>query len=462
MKLVISQIFILFFTLSFSQTLSSEYKIAYAHYNQKDYEISKDTINAFLYFNENYSLYEMNGKTYDLNAFKFNENDEIESELVPFTDYVWKSFQDDLMFSKSQIAYQNGVILKQDLKDFEIIARHPQDVKNILGYECSAVSILYKGRRYKIYYTEKFNSAVGPWKFHGLKGLILEVIDLENQLHIIAKKIEKNNKTFENPFKNNMYLSWNTLIDKASILYSKDIVEQKRCCNQRIMISGLENDIERYELNSDYAVEVDYKVYIELTEKNEIDKSLDSDFKLILTPVESNYFYVEKIINNQGLSSYGYVFQRGIIYKDIIDRKLMQDEELMGRKYLIEDEILGFNWKISDEKDVFLGYNVRKAITEYKGQKIIAWFTPDIPISNGPDFFGGLPGLILRMEVKRLNRNSSEITFYDATSIDIASSSQIKIPNKGKSVTLDQFQQAQEDAYQRRRQLQGYGVDTSE
>ena len=54
------------------------------------------------------------------------------------------------------------------------------------------------------------------------------------------------------------------------------------------------------------------------------------------------------------------------------------------------------NWEINEDstKNV-LGYNCIKANIDYHGRKWDVWFTPDIPIQEGPWKFCGLPGLIL-------------------------------------------------------------------
>ncbi|MET3529314.1 hypothetical protein DRF59_01560 [Chryseobacterium flavum] len=55
------------------------------------------------------------------------------------------------------------------------------------------------------------------------------------------------------------------------------------------------------------------------------------------------------------------------------------------------------NWKILNEKEKISGYPVQKAIATFGGREWIAWFTNEIPISDGPYKFRGLPGLILKV-----------------------------------------------------------------
>jgi len=41
------------------------------------------------------------------------------------------------------------------------------------------------------------------------------------------------------------------------------------------------------------------------------------------------------------------------------------------------------------------GMRALKAVGLFKGKQVTAWFTPDIPLDAGPEFFHGLPGLIV-------------------------------------------------------------------
>ncbi|WP_343662324.1 GLPGLI family protein [Chryseobacterium mucoviscidosis] len=56
------------------------------------------------------------------------------------------------------------------------------------------------------------------------------------------------------------------------------------------------------------------------------------------------------------------------------------------------------DWVILPEKEKILGYSVQKATTVLYNRKWTVWFTTDIPVQDGPYFFQGLPGLILKAE----------------------------------------------------------------
>lgn len=63
--------------------------------------------------------------------------------------------------------------------------------------------------------------------------------------------------------------------------------------------------------------------------------------------------------------------------------------------YPTEDVV---NWKLSEETKKIADFSVQKATTNFGGRKWTAWFTKEIPFSEGPYKFTGLPGLIVSLE----------------------------------------------------------------
>lgn len=67
--------------------------------------------------------------------------------------------------------------------------------------------------------------------------------------------------------------------------------------------------------------------------------------------------------------------------------------------FVYPDSVPSLDWNFSDETtDSIMGYGCRKATVEFAGRHYSAWFTPEIPLPFGPYKFGGLPGLILKLE----------------------------------------------------------------
>lgn len=63
------------------------------------------------------------------------------------------------------------------------------------------------------------------------------------------------------------------------------------------------------------------------------------------------------------------------------------------------DSVPVIKWEfLPDEIESILDYECSKASCVFAGRKYTAWFTSDIPLPFGPYKFGGLPGLILKIE----------------------------------------------------------------
>lgn len=63
--------------------------------------------------------------------------------------------------------------------------------------------------------------------------------------------------------------------------------------------------------------------------------------------------------------------------------------------YRYEDELPKLNWEIAQESKEVAQYKCQKAEAECAGRKWTAWFTTEIPFTDGPWLLTGLPGLIL-------------------------------------------------------------------
>lgn len=52
-------------------------------------------------------------------------------------------------------------------------------VTTVLGYECQSARCSFRGREWTVFYTEEIPIMDGPWKLHGLPGLIMKASDKE-------------------------------------------------------------------------------------------------------------------------------------------------------------------------------------------------------------------------------------------------------------------------------------------
>lgn len=71
--------------------------------------------------------------------------------------------------------------------------------------------------------------------------------------------------------------------------------------------------------------------------------------------------------------------------------------ESVPEKYKFTETIPPQAWQITIDTTTILGYPCQKATAVFRGRSYEAWFSPEIPINDGPWKFFGLPGLILKI-----------------------------------------------------------------
>lgn len=85
------------------------------------------------------------------------------------------------------------------------------------------------------------------------------------------------------------------------------------------------------------------------------------------------------------------------VYKDIPENKIYYTLQILRDNFRYEEDEEAFEWNILPETSIIQGYESQKAKTVFRGREFTAWFTTEIPISDGPYKFSGLPGLILQL-----------------------------------------------------------------
>ncbi len=92
--------------------------------------------------------------------------------------------------------------------------------------------------------------------------------------------------------------------------------------------------------------------------------------------------------------SYG---QRHIVYKNYPE-DVITIQDAMGQNYFMyEDTLNNQAWQLEEETQNIIGFHCQKAVCEWRGRSYTAWFTEEIPMSDGPYKFCGLPGLIVQV-----------------------------------------------------------------
>lgn len=84
-----------------------------------------------------------------------------------------------------------------------------------------------------------------------------------------------------------------------------------------------------------------------------------------------------------------------VLYKNYPEGKVTETDRFDLENWIYEEDWDKPEWEISEESKDIIGYECFKATADYRGRKWIAWFTPEIPIQDGPWKLCGLPGLIL-------------------------------------------------------------------
>jgi len=85
------------------------------------------------------------------------------------------------------------------------------------------------------------------------------------------------------------------------------------------------------------------------------------------------------------------------IYKNYSPNKITYLDHIPSDAYKFEEDLDLFDWQITSDTTTVCGFKSQMATCEFGGRKWIAWFAPEIPFSDGPYKFNGLPGLIVKV-----------------------------------------------------------------
>ena len=197
--------------------------------------------------------------------------------------------------------------------------------------------------------------------------------------------------------------------------------------------------------------------------KDMVKRNTEKDYVLEFNSIESTYKEVEKLeTEGQGYNwMANYVGENiGKIYKNAQDKISINETEMMGKFFLVTEDLEKTKWKMSGEskkigqytcykatytkqveEKVFSfgswnqtnGTNQPKKPKKMRDVEVVAWFTPEIPVSSGPSWYQGLPGLILEV--------SDDDTKILCTKIVMnpKEKSKIKRPKKGKVISNQDF-----------------------
>ena len=172
-----------------------------------------------------------------------------------------------------------------------------------------------------------------------------------------------------------------------------------------------------------------------------------------------------------GFGKWGSSFSAGMQYKNIKLQQFLQDQEFFGKQFLILDSLPKLEWQLGTETKQIGQYLCMKAtaiktVDEFdwrsmrrksppkdskvkkdstktttisdeieipKQIEVVAWYTPQIPVSQGPGEFWGLPGLILEVNTDKTTILCSKII------LNPQEKDEIEAPKKGDVVSRDGY-----------------------
>lgn len=166
--------------------------------------------------------------------------------------------------------------------------------------------------------------------------------------------------------------------------------------------------------------------------------------------------------NRQGVNirTMGNLGNGGIMYVNLAQQQSTHQIELMGKYFLVEDELFRPQWKMTQESKQIGNYTCYKATYTLKVRRsafqldrrpasgkeppmeeedveVVAWYTPQIPVSFGPNRLTGLPGLILELNDGR------NTTLCTKVVINPEKKKEIKAPSRGKKIDQKSFEEIQ-------------------
>lgn len=207
---------------------------------------------------------------------------------------------------------------------------------------------------------------------------------------------------------------------------------------------------------------------------------------------EASLYKEEESLEKPQLGGNGFQIQMlgggaDLLYKNTKEKRYTDQKDTMGKIFLVKDELEAIDWKLGSESKFIGEYQCYKAsytkmveksqtfsnsgstnddenddekAPEFEERTITAWYTPQIPVSNGPAMYQGLPGLILEVHDGKLTVICSKIVLNPEDKISIEE------PSKGKEVNQKDYDDIMEkkakemmERYAPRKGSKGEGIE---
>ena len=146
-----------------------------------------------------------------------------------------------------------------------------------------------------------------------------------------------------------------------------------------------------------------------------------------------------------------------VVYRDLEANTQIEATNFMDKDFLVEgiDSANVSGWKVTGKQKMVAGYPCLSATRSDslmgRPREITAWFTPAIPIQAGPQSFGGLPGMILEIDMNQ----GQTVTTATSVQFKTLEEGMLVMPDKGKKVTREEFRKLVDERMKEMRQMGG-------
>lgn len=130
------------------------------------------------------------------------------------------------------------------------------------------------------------------------------------------------------------------------------------------------------------------------------------------------------VMNALGKSMYPQTRMKYQVWKNLPSPGMLTFTDELLKKFRYTEPLETPQWTLMDKDSIIADYPCQQAETFYRGRHWTVWFTPDIPVSDGPWKLHGLPGLILQAE------DSEHWFSFACIEIENAPCEELAVPDK--------------------------------
>jgi GLPGLI family protein len=197
-------LFVAFIMVSILNAQNTEVQYGFVHSLNMGRAMGYD-YNALLAFNKKESYYVTNQDSLENSNLNSNNSERVGDvirmgkKLSELGDQVYIDTKKDSVWS----TFLMGKMMYLQEKTPQIDWKITTETKKIGKFDCTKATATFRGRAYTAWFTLAIPVKFGPWKLHGLPGLILEAYDKDKYVYWYFKNIQtkKGSKKKINQFK---------------------------------------------------------------------------------------------------------------------------------------------------------------------------------------------------------------------------------------------------------------------